>query len=324
MNMRVVTGTALAALAAAAVPGQAAADATPAVDFELGLSSRVPATPTGVTIHAEFKNPSNPGAKPSAQRTVVIAAPGGTVFHAGAFPACTASDAQLLAQGESACPPDTRVGTGTVRIISGAGAPIDPFDDDVVIFNSGDGLIELFTNTGSGKRTAVGRRSLTGPGTLSETPAPTPGGPPDGESAVTVLDLRLDAGPAGSPFVTTPATCPADGRWRSTIDFTTADGNSYSAPASTPCRAAGPRTTVGVVPGHVRTGRSTTFRVSVSASPASCAHGATVRLGRARAVTDRRGRASLRVRFTRPVRHRLHVTKRGCAPATVVVPALRR
>jgi hypothetical protein len=190
-------------------------------------------------LHIVFKKPGDPTAKPSPQRSVVLTLPERSRVSGAAVAACTASDAELQSLGPSACPDDSRIGTGTVTLTTGGGPAFDPFIDDVVIFNAGKEWAELFTKQGTGIRTAVGRRKITNPNTLSEAAPPTPGGPPDFETAVNDLKFRLDArtGPKG-PLITTPPTCPATGHWTSTLTFTTADGGKYTVSSATPCHPA--------------------------------------------------------------------------------------
>src|SRR3954452_9841270 len=125
----------------------------------------------------------------------------------------------------------SQIGGGSAELRTDGGPAFDPFIDDVDIFNGGKELVELFTHQRSGVRIGVGRRQISSPDTLSETPAPQPGAPRDFESSVRVLDFKFGA----SPFVTTPASCPADGQWRSKLTFDTADGHTYSASSTTPC-----------------------------------------------------------------------------------------
>src|SRR3954466_9235619 len=176
----------------------AAAESTPAADFDLSLGARTPAAATPMAIRIVYKNPDDPNAAPSPQRRIVIELPRGTRVDGSAVPVCTASDAELQARGPSACPAGSRVGSGTAELRTDGGPLFDPFIDDVDIFNGGKELVELFTHQRDGVRIGVGRRQITAPNTLSETPPPQPGAPPDFESSVRVLDFKFD----GSPFIT--------------------------------------------------------------------------------------------------------------------------
>src|SRR4051812_4333716 len=238
--MRVLAALTLSLLLPTAV---AAAESTPAADFDLSFGARTPAVTTPMAFRIVYKNPDDPNAAPSPQRRIVIELPRGSRVDGKAVAVCAASDAELQLLGPSACPAGSLVGRGTAELRTDGGPVFDPFIDDVDIFNGGKELVELFTHQRSGVRIGVGRRQFPSPDTLSETPPPQPGAPPDFESSVRVLDFRF----AASPFITTPGSCPADGQWRSRLTFDTADGHTYNASTSTPCD-------VPPAPGPLRTG----------------------------------------------------------------------
>lgn len=317
-------GTAALALFAAT---PARADSTPAANFRLGFSSEQPHSATGVALHIFFKDPSDPNAKPSPQRRIVIELPGGARIDGAAVPACTASDAELLVEGPAACTPGSRVGNGTLTLFTGGGPLFDPFIDDVKLFNGGHELVEVFNKRGNKTTTATGRRTYSDRRTLTETPAPQPGGPPNGESAVRSLDYHLDAvrGPTGRAFITTPSSCPPSGRWSSRLTFTTADGHTYRVRAGTPCRFIPPRLRASITPRRVRAGRRTRFRVRLRSSDARCTRGAVVRLGGAApARSDVHGRLSIVARFLRPGQRRLSASHPRCRAGHLLIRVLDR
>jgi len=302
-------------------------DSTPAANFALGFSSQRPNTVTGVALHIYFKDPSDPNAKPSPQRKVVIELPAGARIDGAALPACAASDPQLIAEGPAACTPGSQVGNGTLTLFTGGGPLFDPFVDDVKLFNGGHELIEVFNKQGNNTTTATGRRSYTNSRTLTEIPAPQPGGPPNGESAVRSIDYQLNAvrGPAGRAFITTPSSCPPSGRWSSRLTFTTADGHTYTARASAPCRFTPARLRADITPRRVVSARRTRFHIQLRSADPRCAAGAVVRLGGATpARSNQHGTLTLIARFVRPGRRRLTATHPGCRPARVLIRVLRR
>lgn len=69
------------------------------------------------------------------------------------------------------------------------------------------------------------------PGRLTAHPPNTPGGPPDGRTAVREVRLRIPRliGPGGRPYVTTPRRC-------LTARYEFADGGETVVRDSTPCR----------------------------------------------------------------------------------------
>ena len=311
-----LVGVTIAFVAAA----QASADSTRAVDFDLGLTSRSPGVTTGARLHTLYKNPSDPDAKPRPLRKVTFEAPAGTRFNGAALPACHASDAELRAEGRDACPPKSKVGAGSLTVMTGFGPPLDPFPTDATLFNSGDGIIELFTQQGTDQTLGIDRTKFTAPGTLTAHPPVTPGGPPDGETAVRDVRFTYDAG--GRPFITTPRTCPPGGRWSSRLTFVTSDGRTYSARSTTPCRRAGgatPRLRLRVAPRRVVAGTRRRFRARVWSSSRACTGRATIRLAGKRFRTNRRGRVRFKLRLRRLGSRRVLATKRGCRSASARV-----
>ncbi len=302
-------------------------DSTPAANFTLGFSSQRPHTVTGVALHIYFKDPSDPNAKPSPQRKVVIELPAGARIDGAAVPACAASDPQLIAEGPAACAPGSQVGDGTLTLFTGGGPLFDPFIDDVKLFNGGRELIEVFNKQGNNITTATGRRSYSDAHTLTETPAPQPGGPPNGESAVRSIDYQLNAarGPSGRAFITTPSSCPTSGRWSSRLTFTTADGHTYTAQASTPCRFAPAQLQATITPRRVTAARRTRFRIQLRSADPRCTRGAVVRLGGATPVrSDGHGTVAILARFVSAGTRRLTATHPGCRPARLFIRVLDR
>ena len=202
------------------------------------------------------------------------------------MPACEASDGDLMARGSDACPAESRIGTGTLTLRTNGPPGTDPFVDDVVLFNGGDEILELFTPKGSPANSAVGHRPIVPPNMLSEEAPPQPGGPPDGESAVSDLDFRLDQ---GRGMFTTPPSCPADGVWRSRLTFVTAEERTYTAESTTPCRPPPPAPAARECRSRrvvaMRAGRARVATVAIGGGPARRVR---VRDGRVR--IDLRGR----------------------------------
>ena len=87
------------------------------------------------------------------------------------------------------------------------------------------------------------------------------------------------------------------------------------------------RLTVTVSPRRVRLGKTTRLRVSVRVRRAGRLRpvaGATIRVAGRRARTNRRGRATLRLRFGRPGRRLVTARRPGSAPGRTAVRVLRR
>ena len=160
----------------------------------------------------------------------------GIRIDGGAVPSCSATDAEFRAMGRDACPVASRVGTGRLVAITGFGAPVDPVEGDVTVFNGGDELTEVVFAKGTNTVLGMDRLEVRGNRLVAHPPA-TPGGPPDGRTSIRSIDLELPArrGSRGRPFVRAPGACPADGSWRSTARYRFADGGSTTLTSETPC-----------------------------------------------------------------------------------------
>jgi hypothetical protein len=202
-----------------------------------------PGVPSGLAFDVDYVNPSDPGGKPPAVRTVDERLAPDARFDTAVPALCEASDAELTAMGESACPPGSKVGTGYIRIDTGFPEPNRFFDVDVTFLNNTDQLIFLSTERKTGAR-VVSRATIDG-GRLTSTAPPLPGTPPDG-GAIDVVHTRLDAisrevGGVRRGYITTPSVCPRDGAWTNTLSFTYADGVTQTVTSRSPCTRPGAR-----------------------------------------------------------------------------------
>ena len=222
---------------------------TPRVEAQSGsrqsgavlFSERQPGTSGALSIDIDYVNPSDPGGKPPAVRTIVVQLADGARVDTSVPERCTASDAQLMAQGPTACPADSRVGTGFVRVDTGLPGNARFLEEDLTLMNAANQLIVLFRDRGSGAR--LSSRATVEGGTLTTGAPPLPGAPPDG-GAVDVVIERLNAISGNSPgsgYVVTPGKCPSSGAWTNSIRFTYADGVSQSVQTRSPCVVDGKR-----------------------------------------------------------------------------------
>jgi hypothetical protein len=279
-------------------------------DFDLGFDTGKPGIRAALVLHVVYKAADDPDAKPSPIRKVVIAAPQGTRFDTKAVPSCKASDDELMAQGSGACPAESRIGAGKLTADSGFGPPADPVHADLTLFNTGDAVLEVVTAEGTDRVLGTDRLHIDG-STLTGAPPVTPGGPPDGETAVRQIDFTIDA---KTGFVTTPATCA--GQWISTGTFGFKDGAEETLQSSVPCdRAAAtppPAPRLALSPTRVRIGHPTRFTARIAGAGAACTRGVRVRVGGKRVRTGRKGVARLTVTVNRPGAHAATAKKRGC------------
>jgi hypothetical protein len=294
-----------------AVP--ASADRTPAGDFSFMFTSTRPGTPTGLEFRQLYKNPNDPSAKPSPVRRFLFAAPEGSVFDGSAVPACNATDQQFQQMGKAACPAGSMVGEGFITVMAGIPGE-QPFPLDATVFNSGDGIIELFTEQGTGTFLAIERPKFRGANAFEDTDiAPTPGGPPDFQSAAreAYLVFPLSRGPDGRSFITTPPACSPSRRWTARFEWTNADGNSYRNKDDMRCvpRRADRRRPVIHGSGIPRRCVRLAFRARWRIADASALRSVRVTLGRRTLARSGRKRLAVRIpaQRLRPGRHTIRV-----------------
>ena len=223
---------AVAAAVAMTSAGVAAGTTGKRADFALGFSTKSRGARAALTLHVVYKAPGDPNAKPSPIRKVVVRAPRGTRFHTGAVAKCEASDDELQAEGRGACPAASRVGAGKLTADTGFGPPVDPLAGDLTLFNSGTAIIEVVTAPGTDRVLGIDRLKIAG-STLTGHPPTTPGGPPDGETAVRQIDFTIEK---KTGYVTTPRTCPRSRRWTSRGTFGFKDGSEETLTSRAACR----------------------------------------------------------------------------------------
>ena len=205
------------------------------------LSSTVPGSSTGEHFVFDYVNPDDPEAKPPAVERVVTKLPRRGRFDPSVPGSCTASDAQLMAQGASACPKDSLLGGGVVTVDTGVPGPGRIVTADVVFANNAEDETGefIYVNTvrdASLARTVIRadvkrRKTITVAGLL-------PGLPPDG-GAIDTVDVQVDSisTPAGD-YITTPPRC-RKGHWVTRVRFTYQDDVSQVERDKTPCNRTG-------------------------------------------------------------------------------------
>jgi hypothetical protein len=298
-----------------------AAPAFAASDFDLRLTGTAAGGPTGMTVHVLLRNPDDPDAKPSPLRRAVLKLPDGLRFDTGAMPQCTASDAELHARGPDACEPESKLSVGKLVAFTGFAPPADQLVGDDHVFNGPEQIIEVITGEGNSASPAYDRVTIDG-STLTARPPATPGGPPEGESAIRSIDFVIPVRASGDrALITTPPDC-RSGAWQSVATFLFADGSSETVASWTPCEL--PRLSLAVTPRRVRAGRRTRFRLRASAAQARCVNGAAIRFAGRTARTDAGGRATIRATFRRPGLRAARVSSPGCIAATAPVRVLSR
>ncbi|MGH2981625.1 MAG: hypothetical protein ACRDKV_06250 [Solirubrobacterales bacterium] len=201
---------------------------------ELTFGKKKPGVGTGLFVNIDYMNPDDPGAKPPAVRRVVERLAKGARLDTSVPDACTASDAELMALGEPACPAASKVGEGVVTVDSGLPGPARFVTADVDFFNNTNQLIYLNTVRGTAARTVI-RASVSSDAVTTDV-ALLPGTPPDGAAIDTVHAHFPPLVRDGQAYATTPPRCPRSRLWVNRVSFTYADGVQQSVDSPTPCK----------------------------------------------------------------------------------------
>lgn len=229
------TGRAVIAICTLAVglPASAAAQSADRQQANARFTTTRPNSPTGDTFTLTVRDPANPAGKPPRVTRIVTIAPPGSPTDPTALPHCTASDAELMALGDAACPANSLDATGVAEFATGLAGPAGTFTLDLHSFYNGHGLSAVATPRGTVVHFAS-HTEFTGPGgEMAVTDfAPLPGGPPDGQSVLRHTEL---VAPVHGNFFKTPPTCPASGHWTFRIVVTYADGVTQETPSDSPC-----------------------------------------------------------------------------------------
>lgn len=205
----------------------------------LPLTTRQPAASTGLGLSIHYRDEHDPNAKPKTFSKLVIQLPAGLRIDQGLVPACTASDAELMAQGASACDSQSRVGSGVVTLMTGLPGGASVLTADVTIMQGQGEWLDLFRARGSDQTLAVDHVKIAGD-TLIDRPQAVPGGAPDGRSAVRDVNLHVNGRTAYGrrAYLTTPPSCPAARVWRASFTVSYDDGVTDVARSRTPCSPA--------------------------------------------------------------------------------------
>lgn len=230
MRAAVATTAAVLALGTAALAGE-----TDRGKFHLGIGSAEPASATGLKFRVLYKHPDDPAAKPPPVTAATFRLPRGLRIDTEAVPRCAATDQEIRALGRDACPAATEIGTG--RLLARTGIPgSDEVRTDVVAYNGDEQIIEVVFFEGTNAVAGIDRLTIER-NVLTAHPPTTPGGPPDGRTAVQriFLEVPLRIGAGGAPYVTTPRRC-RSGRWKASADYEFADGGETTVLSRTRCK----------------------------------------------------------------------------------------
>jgi hypothetical protein len=228
---------AIATMTAALAALPAAAHAGPRFDYRQVFTTDRPGASTGIDTRILYKHPGDPDAKPPAVRQEVFTFPVGTTFDGSVVPDCSASDEELRLTDGSACPEESWVGSGhgNTSMTGFPGAGETPIVTNA--FDYGDGRFHIVGGPEQYPfiRSVVhGRREGR---TSTVNIPPSPGGPPDGESALRRVRNVFPARSLGRrAYIRTPRKCPKSGVWTFKARLTFADGGVERNVHRMPCR----------------------------------------------------------------------------------------
>jgi hypothetical protein len=229
------------AIAAVALGGGPAADAAvPRQVGSLTYTSTVPGASTGLVLNFLFQNPENPSQKPHAVAKMVVHSPAGSHIDTTVPPQCHASDAELMAQGAAACPPDSKIGSAVVVSATGGSGPFPPYTRTIITdFNNQDEILAVGQNEDIPALRPVDHTKIQGNTTTTNFP-PIPGAPPP-DPFTPFKSFHFEFQPyvrGGRVYNRTPPNCPSVGYWTMTLEFTYRDGVTQSAESHSPCQQA--------------------------------------------------------------------------------------
>jgi hypothetical protein len=196
--------------------------------FALSYLSAHPGASTGLTTLMTWSDPAAPGGAPKAIKQITLRFEHGTVFDTSGLPECRASDQAIKAMGASACPANSKLGSGSTIGATAGGAR---FATVVTLFNATRQIIVLVTLKGAPItefRDQVQRSAIIVRPVLP--------------AGVSLERLALRIGPHSSGlgiarriYMRTPRSCPNSRRWKLIGTFSYADNSSQTHTSTTPC-----------------------------------------------------------------------------------------
>jgi hypothetical protein len=226
---RLVKVVLLAALVGVGICSVALATAQFKSTFALSYLSVRPGASTGLTTLMTWSDPGAAGGAPKVIKQITLRFQPGTVLDTSALPACHASDHSITTTRGSACPADTKLGSGSTIGATAAGAR---FNTVVTLFNATRQIIVLVTLGGvpvTEFRDRVQRTAI-----IVRPALPT---------GVSLERLALRIGPhsrgrgaARKVYMRNPSSCPNSRRWKIVGTFSYVDNSSQTLTSTTPCR----------------------------------------------------------------------------------------
>ncbi len=206
--------------------------------FSMTFSSKKPKSSTGISFSTNrvgYKVPA-PGTQADPVSKLVFTLQKGTKINTSVVPAC--SKTKLDAQGPTACPSKSKVGSGSATVITGLPA-LDPVKETVTLFAKKGGLLAYLQ--GAQNLTI----ELSAKGNKLSTKVPQvclPGGTPadnckNGEAVLTILTTKIKAKKTSKgAFTTTPRSCPKSHKWTNKVVYTFRNGDTETEKSTSSCK----------------------------------------------------------------------------------------
>jgi len=152
---------------------------------------------------------------------------------------CQASNAELMARGPEACPPESRIGTAVIASDTGSSAGFPRFTTThVTDFNNQDEIVAVGENEDLPLR-PVDRTRIEGNRTTTNFPTLPGQPPPDSYTAMKTIQLVFPPYVRGGrAYNRTPPMCPTSGHWKTMLEFTYRDGVTETVEARSLCARA--------------------------------------------------------------------------------------
>ena len=218
-----------------------AADVTQARQiYEAELTKNRAGSATGLRQSIDYLGDEE-GDKPHAVAEVIFKLPRGTRIDTSVVPHCTATEAEFQAEGADACPPETRVGDGSLSADTGNELGPEPriIETEVTFFNNDRELILFAESTNTPAPVRVASRIEVRRRKFISTVPPLPGTPPPDpflaldEVSNDLERLKTEKG----AYIRAPQRCQR-GVWNLRAKFTYRDGMVEKAKSQMPCRRA--------------------------------------------------------------------------------------
>jgi hypothetical protein len=225
------------------IAGLAAATATVALaaseiaTFSVKHSTKATGASTGISFKTTFADPDAATGLPSGVKSFVIKLHKGTKIDPAGATQCTATNAELMAQGPAACPAASKIGKGTATATpptGGAGVTVDAvvFNEKVngkaaflFMFVSNNAYVTAFDAFVKGNKLSASGLDGAIPGGL----------------IVTKFNGSIDKHSKGKGkkkhnLITSPAKCPKSKKWTNTSTFTFNNGDKDTASSTSACK----------------------------------------------------------------------------------------